>query len=300
MPTRVTDPSGQLVEDVPHPSAARARSWCTAVLFAEPTYFDVEYVINPHMKPGTVDRSLARRQWESLVEVYRDLGLDVSILPAVEGLPDLVFIANQSLPTRRGDGSLAVVLSRMWAPQRRPEVEVVRRFFMERGYAVHEIEDEDTFFEGTGDAIWHPRRRLIYGGYGWRTVRRAYWPRGGHIDAHVIPIQLCDARFYHLDTCLAPLDENTACYVPVAFLPEGRALLERSFDNLIEVPLDEAVGALACNGHCPDGRHFIVDRLAEETMRRVQAAGFTPVPVDTSEFRKSGGSVQCLKLMLDE
>ena len=35
-------------------------------------------------------------------------------------------------------------------------------------------------------------------------------------------------------------------------------------------------------------------------MARVWEAGFEVIGVDTSEFRKSGGSVQCLKLMLDE
>lgn len=294
-----TDPIGKRV-DAPHPSELRERPFCTSVLFVEPTFFAVEYVINPHMQPGTVDRDLARAQWEALVAVYAGLGLHVSTLPGVEGLPDLCFVANQSLPARRADGSLAVVMSHMFAPQRRAEVPVLRAFFAERGYEILEIADEDVFFEGTGDAIWHPGRRLVYGGYGWRTSQQAYWPRSGHIDAHVIPLQLCDARFYHLDTCLAPLDEHTACYVPDAFAPPARRRIEQCFERLIAVPLDEAVEALACNGHCPDGKHFVVDRAATRTMALVREAGFEVIGVDTSEFRKSGGSVQCLKLMLDE
>ena len=32
-----------------------------------------------------------------------------------------------------------------------------------------------------------------------------------------MPLELTDARFYHLDTCFCPLDEQTAIYYPAAF-----------------------------------------------------------------------------------
>jgi len=62
--------------------------------------------------------------------------------------------------------------------------------------------------------------------------------------------------------------------------------------------MDEAAGLLACNGHCPDGEHFLVQRGARVTNQRVQEAGFSVIELDTSEFLKSGGSVFCMKLML--
>ena len=55
---------------------------------------------------------------------------------------------------------------------------------------------------------------------------------------------------------------------------------------------------LACNGHSPDGRHFIVQRGANKTIALVQSLGLTVIEVDTSEFIKSGGSVYCMKLMV--
>jgi N-dimethylarginine dimethylaminohydrolase len=270
------------------------------VLFAEPTFFDVTYVINSHMvgNVGSVDRDLAWKQWQGVVEAYRQIGYRIETLPGVEGLPDLCFIANQSLPFVREDGSKAVILSNMANPQRRAEVPIVEAWFRERGWEILRIPDEEVHFEGTGDALWHPRKRHLHGGHGFRTHHTAYIRRTGFVTASVTPLELRDLRFYHLDTCLAPLDAETALYVHEAFTEQGLASLREAFPRLLRCPIDEAEDVLACNGHCPDTEHFIVDAAATKTMALVRDAGFTPIGVDTSEFRKSGGSVQCLKLMV--
>ena len=113
-----------------------------------------------------------------------------------------------------------------------------------------------------------------------------------------LTLELVDDRFYHLDTCLQLVDEQTALFVPSAFTAEGVRLLEKAFPRLVEVPEDEALHGLACNGHCPDGTHFIVHRGATKTLAEVRRLGLTPIEVDTSEFLKSGGSVYCMKLMV--
>jgi N-dimethylarginine dimethylaminohydrolase len=104
--------------------------------------------------------------------------------------------------------------------------------------------------------------------------------------------------FYHLDTCLAPLDEERALVVTEAFEDRGLELLARTFPKLLAVPPAEASERLACNAHCPDGRNVIIDAGAQETIRLLRGEGFRVLPVDTSEFLKSGGSVFCLKMML--
>ena len=47
-----------------------------------------------------------------------------------------------------------------------------------------------------------------------------------------------------------------------------------------------------------DGKHFLVQRGCGVS-REVAAAGFTVVELDTDEFMKSGGSVFCMKMMVD-
>ncbi|WP_397547282.1 dimethylarginine dimethylaminohydrolase family protein [Rhodothermus marinus] len=270
------------------------------VLMVSPDHFDVEYVINPHMEGhvGQVDRALARRQWEALRDTYRTLGFEVHVLDGVPGLPDMVFCANQTLPFLRGDGERGVVLSRMHAPQRRDEVPHIARFFEQQGYALVSIPDEvPGSFEGMGDALWHPGHALLWGGYGFRTDQAVYEWLARELGVRVVALHLTDSDFYHLDTCLSLLDAGTALYVPAAFDEAGRALLHRLIPNLIEVPEREARELLACNAHCPDGRHVLIQRGCTETVARLRAAGFEPIELDTGEFLKSGGSVFCMKLM---
>jgi N-dimethylarginine dimethylaminohydrolase len=270
------------------------------VLMADPAYFDVKYVINPFMAAnvGTIDHEKACQQWMDLADTYRGLGFPVDVLPPVQGLPDLVFMANQTLPGQLPNGEWCAVLSYMHAPQRRGEVPHVAAWFSASKGRTITLEDPELPFEGMGDAAWWPGRRLLIGGFGVRTARRAYPLLSRIFDVPVLTLALVDPRFYHLDTCLSILDERTALFVPEAFDEQGRMLLEALFERLVPVPFDEAVGYLACNGHSPDGKHFIVDSGARATHKMVTDLGYRVLPVDTSEFRKSGGSVYCMKLMV--
>ena len=270
------------------------------VLMTTPAYFEVAYVINPHMEgnKGSVDQVKARRQWRALHDQYRELGLDVAEVEGVYGLADMVFCANQTLRFTRPDGTRGVVLTRMHAEQRKGEVPHYAEFFAGEDYEVHRLDDDLAgTFEGMGDALWHPGRRLLWGGYGFRTDRGVYDRLAGFLDTTVCALRLDDPDFYHLDTCLAPLDEHTALVFPGAFDEDGLALIRRYFDRVIEAPEDEARGLFACNAHCPDERHVIIQKGCTVTNRRLREAGFEPIEVDTGEFLKSGGSVFCMKLM---
>ena len=270
------------------------------VLMTTPAHFEVAYVINPHMEgnAGTVDHGEATRQWNALADQYRALGLDVAELGGVYGLADMVFCANQTLPFTRPDGARGVVLSRMNAEQRKGEVPHYAEFFAGQDYEVHRLADDVSgTFEGMGDALWHPGRRLLWGGYGFRTDRGVYDRLADFLNTTVCALRLDDPDFYHLDTCLAPLDEQTALIFPGAFDEAGLALIRHYFEQVIEAPEDEARGLFACNAHCPDERHVVIQRGCTVTNGRLREAGFEPIEVETGEFLKSGGSVFCMKLM---
>jgi len=246
---------------------------------------------------GAVDRRVARTQWEELCAAYAGLGFDVSVVPAAPGLPDFVFMANQSFPGLDGNGEVIGIRSRMCAEQRRAEVALVDEYYRSRGVRTVALPGE-AFFEGTGDAIWYPGRRLIVGAYGYRTQCVALEHLGACFDAPVVSLELADSRFYHLDTCLTLLTEETAFFVQGAFSEESERQLSELIPNLIPLPFDEAVEGLACNGHCPDGKHYIVDQSNTKTIEIARSEGFEVLPVDTSEYLKSGGSVYCMKLAL--
>lgn len=270
------------------------------VLMTRPTHFRVDYVINPHMEGhvGTVDVDRAAAQWEALRDAYEAVGFPVTVVEGAVGLPDMVFCANQTLPFLAPDGTPGVVLSRMASEQRAGEVPHFARFFEREGYAVLPLDPRlDGPFEGMGDALWHPGRRRLWVGYGPRTAREAVDWIGEATGAETVALSLRDPDFYHLDTCLCPLDEETALYYPGAFDAAGLAALAGGFSRLVEAPEDEARRLFACNAHSPDGRHVLIQRGCTATNALLRDAGYEPVEVDTGEFLKSGGSVFCMKLM---
>ncbi|WP_420453962.1 dimethylarginine dimethylaminohydrolase family protein [Rubrivirga sp.] len=270
------------------------------VLMTRPDHFRVEYVINPHMagNVGEVDRGRATAQWEALRDAYERVGMEVVVVAGTPGLPDQVFCANQTLPYQTPGGERGVVLSRMHAAQRKPEVEHYERFFTGEGYEVHHLDaDLPGDFEGMGDALWHPGRYLLWGGYGYRTDRQVYDRFADSLGFPIVALELTDPDFYHLDTCLCPLDEETALYYPGAFTDEGIAAIRTHFRRTLEAPEAEARELFACNAHSPDGTHVLIQQGCADTNDLLRAGGYEPVEVDTSEFLKSGGSVFCMKLM---
>ena len=63
-----------------------------------PTFFAVEYAINPWMDTSTpVDVDLAVAQWDNLRDTYCRLGHTVDLVEPVPGLPDMVYAANAGL-----------------------------------------------------------------------------------------------------------------------------------------------------------------------------------------------------------
>lgn len=272
------------------------------VVLTTPTHFDVEYVINPHMSDnvGRVNREVAFQQWKALRAAYTALDVDPIVTAGQSGLPDMVFCANQTLPyyDPRTD-TRGVVLSHMHAKERAPEVPYFADFFRQQGFEVKTLpEDLDADFEGMGDALWHPEHHLLWGGYGFRTTPEAYEALADLLDTPVVMLRLVDADYYHLDTCLCPLDAQHALIAPAAFNDTGRALIDELFDTVIEAPDDEARHQFACNAHSPDGTHVLIQEGCDKTNRRLRAHGFRPVELDTSEFLKAGGSVYCMKQMI--
>ncbi|MBI3818126.1 MAG: amidinotransferase [Planctomycetes bacterium] len=271
------------------------------VLMADPAAFDVVDAQNAHMRDAAgelniINKKRAREQWESLAAAYRRAGIDVSILDAEPGLPDFCFAANPSFVLPLPDGGREMWLSKMAHASRRGEVAAHAAFARKNNINIREMPAHVPRFEGTGDAMLHPGRFLLHAGVGPRSTRAAWDALAdAHPDLDILIYQLHDERFYHLDTALAPLDENTALIVPQAFDGRGLKLIKSAFASAFEIPIAESL-QFAGNAHCPDGRHVILQKGCVETERWLRSRGFEPVPVETGEFIKSGGSVFCLKL----
>src|SRR5689334_6352305 len=81
-------------DNLARPGHAREPRRCR-YLMCRPTYFAVDYAINPWMDPtAPVDRDLAVAQWERLRACYLDLGHVVETIEPLPDLPDMVYAAN--------------------------------------------------------------------------------------------------------------------------------------------------------------------------------------------------------------
>lgn len=271
------------------------------VLVVNPSQFDVKYVINPHMKGhiGDINKEVALEEWVALREGYKKLGLYVHEVDGIEGYPDMVFCANQSLPNITANGVKQVVMSVMHAQQRKGEVPHIKKVYEESSYEIiHLDESKFTDFEGMGDAIWHHKKRLIWGGYGYRSSLDVYSHISEIFETPVIALELIDDRFYHLDTCFCVLNEETVMIYSKAFTEEGLKLVRAIFPNVIDTNDYEAAELFACNATCPDGKNVFIQSGCVEANKAMEEAGFIVHEFSTNEYLKSGGSVFCMKMML--
>ncbi|MEM7263347.1 MAG: arginine deiminase-related protein [Planctomycetota bacterium] len=268
------------------------------VLVCEPTAFDVVDVRNAHMSEnvGRIDRAAAREEWKAMVHAFEAHGLEVETLPPRADSVDMVFTANPCLTGVDQHGSKIAILSRMRHPERVDEVESHEEWLTAAGYRLHQLPDEVAgAWEGGGDAIWHPGHAVLWGGYGERSDREIYPALADLLGIPIATLKLVDPAFYHLDTCLAVLGPSSAAWIPSAFDDTGRELLEKAFETLVEVDLDEGRAQLACNLYCPNGETVYLPAGSPVTRGHLEARGHHVVEIETGEFLKSGGSIYCMR-----
>ncbi len=263
------------------------------LLVCPPDFFGIEYEINPWMRLSNgVDHERAVRQWHQFVHVLeKDLGVILERMAPIAGLPDLVFTANAGIVV----GHTAVV-SRFRYSERQREEAYFEEWFRKHDYHVMTV-DHELYFEGAGDLLGFPD--CWFGGYRQRSDIRVFPILSERFHREIIPLELVDGRFYHLDTCFCPLSGGELLYFPAAFDPYGQTVIaERISDQLrCAVPEDEAL-RFACNAVCI-GKHVVLPTGCPTTQDWLQQRSYATHPVQLDEFMKSGGSAKCLTLALD-
>jgi N-dimethylarginine dimethylaminohydrolase len=292
----IAEPNLIVMSTAVHPASAtpatlrvtRARHY----LMCPPDHFTVAYVINPWMDPtGSVDVALARRQWDGLRAIYRDLGHAVHTVEPEPGLPDMVYAANGGLVI---DGR--ALGARFAHPQRAREGPAYLHRL--RAAGLRSVIAPTQVNEGEGDflVIGTGRRARVLAGTGFRTMPSAHAEVRRLFGLPVTSLRLVDPRFYHLDTALAVLDDETVAYYPPAFGPGSRRLLARMFPDAILA--GEADAAVLGLNAVSDGRHVVLAHAAVRLAAQLRERGFEPIGVDLSELLKGGGGAKCCTLEL--
>lgn len=267
----------------------------TRILMCPPDYFEVDYNINPWMDghSGSLDPVLARAQWERFRAGLEDCA-EVELLEPRPGLPDLVFTANAGFVY----GERAVP-SHFMPHERRPEEPFLQAWFEQNGFDVRVLPD-NIAFEGAGDALIDRGGPWLWVGHGFRTEIEAHEYLRNWFDLELVSIRLVDPRFYHIDTCLCPLDGGYLLYHPPAFDDASRAEIERRVPPAKRIPVSiENAGHFACNA-VNVGKRIFMNRTGETLVAALEERGFSISELDLSEFLKAGGSAKCLTLKLTE
>ncbi len=260
------------------------------VLMCRPDFFSVEYVINPWMIPGSVDRTKALEQWHALVEIYRSLSIKVEHIAQLQHLPDMVFSADQAIILHA-----TALMSNFKYRERRGERPAYQDWFAQHNFTIQHL-PQDHYFEGTGEClIWNNR---IFIGVGFRTKNESCALIASTLNMEVIPLELVNPQFYHLDTCFFPLNNKVAFYYPEAFSPESREQLQKHIPHLIPFSNDEAYGF--CANSIATDHHVVLQKGNQSFKARLEKMKYKVVEADVSEFIKAGGGIHCLTNVVEE
>lgn len=223
-----------------------------------------------------IDPDRVTRQHAGYVAALRAAGLVIVEIPVAPELPDACFVEDQAV-VHRG----VTVLCRTGAPSRRAEAPEVAAALDPGAYLV----EEPATIDG-GDVLALGDRVLV--GRSARTneagiaaLRHAFAGAG-------IPVYPVDVPGHelHLKCLCSPLADD------LVLVAEGTVDPDAFGCPVIEVPAEEAYAANAV----AVGRTVLVAAGHPETARRVAAAGFEVVAVDTSEIRKADGALTCLSI----
>lgn len=260
------------------------------ILMCPPDHYGIEYEINPWMSRSRgAEVARAHAQWRGLHDALIRLGVQVELMTAQKGLPDLVFTANAGL----------VHKNRFFSSQFRHEVRARESPHFDAWFAAHGFTVEHLpggmFFEGAGDALYCGR--TLFAGYRIRSDVAGHQYLGKALSCQVLPLELVDPRFYHLDTCFCPLAPGEAIWFPPAFDSYGRKVIAGHIPRLLAVEEAEAA-RFACNAVVV-GKTVIVNAGSHQLGEGLAAWGYEPIFLELDEFIKAGGSAKCLTLRLD-
>jgi len=271
------------------------------LLMCEPSHFSISYSINPWMEPekwAAAALATAEQQWAGLHAALEQAGAVIEQVAPHAGLPDLVFTANAAVVH---DGT--ALLARFRYPERQGEEPVFARAFegfRARGLITQVATlPEGIVLEGAGDCLFDEARNLFWMGFGQRSQGEAAAAVAHTFGLPVVPLQLVNPRFYHLDTAFCLLPGGDVIYHAGAFSDEARmAIAARVVESKRIVLNEEEAAQFSANAVCV-GRTIVMSRCSERLRKRLERRGYEVVATPLDTFLQSGGSAACLTLRLD-
>jgi N-dimethylarginine dimethylaminohydrolase len=262
------------------------------VLLCPPTHYRVEYVINPWMDVNNpVDPKLANKQFLELEMAYAKLGIKINKIDQDPELPDMIYSANYGFPFQLGKKKIFIPANFKF-DQRKKESEHAKKYFKKNGFEIRNISENITW-EGQGDLLKVGDTYLL--GWGKRSDRKAKNALAELLEVNakdIIDFRLTKDGFYHLDTCLLPINSNTVAINASAFDDQGLKKINKIFRDVIKVSAKDNK-LLACNGIVTEDAIVVGKGVSEDLKNKFLKRGYKTVEVPMGESLKGGGSVKC-------
>lgn len=118
------------------------------VLLCPPSFYDIEYEINPWMHVNNkVNPAKVKKEYEELKNVYENLNVEILEIAQEKNLPDMVYSANYGFPFKN-----IFIKSNFKFAQRRPEADFSRAYLEKLGFETLEL-PKNINWEGQGDLL---------------------------------------------------------------------------------------------------------------------------------------------------
>lgn len=233
-----------------------------------------------HLKRQPIDVALAKQQHSAYEGALREIGADVLSLPALDGLPDSVFVEDTAIVTDE-----VAIIGRAGAPERRPENGAMAQALAPFRDLV--FIEEPGVIDG-GDVLQLGKTLLV--GVSGRTNRDAIMQLGVLLAPHgytvtAVPVRHC----LHLKSAVTALSTDTVVYNPDWVDPELLPARRK-----IAVAPGEA---FAANVVVIDGQ-ALVSTAFPETRDNIERTGFRTHAVDVSEMQKAEGALTCCSILM--
>jgi dimethylargininase len=226
------------------------------------------------------DAALLARQHDAFGQLLTDLGCEVEVAPAADGLVDATYVRDPGLVT--GAGGL---LFQMAKPARAAEPPLL-------GAAAARADG--------GDFIWLDESTMLAGrsyrtnAEGLRQVAQILAAEGARLEAVDLPHDRGPGHVLHLMSLISPVDGDLAVvYPPLAPVALMETLAERGI-QVVPVAADE-YETMACNVLAVGPRRVIMLNGNPRTRAALEAAGCEVHGYDGSEISLKGdGGPTCL------
>lgn len=232
-----------------------------------------------HIARTPVDADRALAQWRSYVAALELHGWETAEVEPADDCPDAVFVEDTVVMYRN-----VALVTRPGADSRKPETRGVEDAVSLMRCSVNRVREPGTLDGGdvlkAGDTIYVGRGGRT-NAEGVRQLRACFEPLGARVVA--VPV----TRVLHLKSGITALPDGTFATHP-GLLDEPSL-----FPGRLAVP--EAAGAHVV---LLGGGALLMAASAPRTAALYEDLGYTPVPVDISEFEKLEGSVTCLSVRM--